>query len=272
MAKSLVENLSAPVRARASTRTRYRAELHGADPSRRPKGVAAAGAARSTRREVVDLMAGATGLGRADAAQARRVHGGKPQRLREPRQARRVQPQARPEADARAVHVEGASARRQPIFVVQRHDARAPSLRPAARARRRAREAGPSRRASLSTWASAHSRCTSRTTRSSTRPSRARSRRGSTAQGRSRSGTRGTYEFLEEKRDGGLTVRLRRRTARRGLWTLVPAHLDGNEKNWLLLRKRDETRPPRRAAATTSRCSPRSPSDAARRRRTGSTR
>jgi bifunctional non-homologous end joining protein LigD len=47
---------------------------------------------------------------------------------------------------------------------------------------------------------------------------------------------RGTYELLEEKRDGGLTVRL---TGRRldGVWTLVPAHLDGDPKNWLLLRK-----------------------------------
>ena len=46
----------------------------------------------------------------------------------------------------------------------------------------------------------------------------------------------GTYELLEEKPDGGLTVRLHgRRLA--GVWTLVPAHLDGDPKNWLLLRK-----------------------------------
>jgi bifunctional non-homologous end joining protein LigD len=50
----------------------------------------------------------------------------------------------------------------------------------------------------------------------------------------------GTYELVEEKRDGGLTVRLHG-TRLEGLWTLVPAHLDGNEKNWLLIRKRDET-------------------------------
>jgi bifunctional non-homologous end joining protein LigD len=49
----------------------------------------------------------------------------------------------------------------------------------------------------------------------------------------------GTYELLEEKRDGGLTFRLDG-TRFRGVWTLVPAHLDGKEKNWLLLRKRDE--------------------------------
>jgi len=49
----------------------------------------------------------------------------------------------------------------------------------------------------------------------------------------------GTYELLEEKPDGGLTVRLHGRRLE-GVWTLVPAHLDGDEKNWLLLRKRDD--------------------------------
>ncbi|MBM3676486.1 MAG: DNA ligase D, partial [Actinobacteria bacterium] len=47
---------------------------------------------------------------------------------------------------------------------------------------------------------------------------------------------RGTYELLEEKRDGGLTVRLAGDRLR-GIWTLVPARLDGKEENWLLLRK-----------------------------------
>src|SRR5262249_1549299 len=47
---------------------------------------------------------------------------------------------------------------------------------------------------------------------------------------------RGTYELVEEKRDGGLTVRLDGMRLD-GVWTLVPAALDGNEKNWLLLRK-----------------------------------
>jgi bifunctional non-homologous end joining protein LigD len=49
---------------------------------------------------------------------------------------------------------------------------------------------------------------------------------------------RGTYDLLEEKRDGGLTVRLRGKRYE-GVWTLVPAHLDGKEQNWLLLRKHD---------------------------------
>src|SRR5262245_50042650 len=48
----------------------------------------------------------------------------------------------------------------------------------------------------------------------------------------------GTYELLEEKRDGGLTVRLDGERLQ-GVWTLVPAHLDGKEQNWLLIRKRD---------------------------------
>jgi bifunctional non-homologous end joining protein LigD len=47
---------------------------------------------------------------------------------------------------------------------------------------------------------------------------------------------RGTYDLIEEKRDGGLTVRLSGDRLD-GVWTLVPAALDGNPKNWLLLRK-----------------------------------
>ncbi|HYI75439.1 MAG TPA: DNA ligase D [Gaiellaceae bacterium] len=47
---------------------------------------------------------------------------------------------------------------------------------------------------------------------------------------------RGTYELLEEKRNGGLTVRLDGERLD-GVWTLVPAALDGDQKNWLLLRK-----------------------------------
>jgi bifunctional non-homologous end joining protein LigD len=46
----------------------------------------------------------------------------------------------------------------------------------------------------------------------------------------------GTYELVEEKRGGGLTFRLRGRRLE-GTWTLVPARLGGDEKNWLLLRK-----------------------------------
>jgi bifunctional non-homologous end joining protein LigD len=49
----------------------------------------------------------------------------------------------------------------------------------------------------------------------------------------------GTYELVEEKKDGGLTVRLHGKRLE-GTWTLVPAHLDGDEKNWLLLKKKEE--------------------------------
>jgi bifunctional non-homologous end joining protein LigD len=49
----------------------------------------------------------------------------------------------------------------------------------------------------------------------------------------------GTYELVEEKPNGGLTVRLHGEKLD-GLWTLVPAKLGGDPKNWLLLRKREE--------------------------------
>jgi bifunctional non-homologous end joining protein LigD len=50
---------------------------------------------------------------------------------------------------------------------------------------------------------------------------------------------KGTYELVEEKKDGGLTVRLHGDRLE-GTWTLVPAKLDGNPKNWLILKKREE--------------------------------
>ncbi len=50
---------------------------------------------------------------------------------------------------------------------------------------------------------------------------------------------RGTYELVEEKKDGGLTVRLSGDRLQ-GLWTLVPAKLDGDPKNWLIIRKRED--------------------------------
>jgi bifunctional non-homologous end joining protein LigD len=56
---------------------------------------------------------------------------------------------------------------------------------------------------------------------------------------------RGTYELVEEKPDGGLTVRLHGERLE-GTWTLVPAKLGGEERNWLLLRKPDGPAAPRR--------------------------
>ena len=58
----------------------------------------------------------------------------------------------------------------------------------------------------------------------------------------------GTYELLEEKKNGGLTVRLHGGRLN-GTWALVPAHLSGDQKNWLILRKRDETAVEPRPAA-----------------------
>jgi bifunctional non-homologous end joining protein LigD len=49
----------------------------------------------------------------------------------------------------------------------------------------------------------------------------------------------GTYELIEEKRNGGLTVRLDGERLQ-GTWTLVPAKLSGDPKNWLLIRKTEE--------------------------------
>jgi bifunctional non-homologous end joining protein LigD len=56
---------------------------------------------------------------------------------------------------------------------------------------------------------------------------------------------RGTYELVEAKKDGGLTFRLNGERLN-GTWALVPARLSGDEKNWLLLRKRDQGAPARR--------------------------
>jgi bifunctional non-homologous end joining protein LigD len=54
----------------------------------------------------------------------------------------------------------------------------------------------------------------------------------------------GTYELVEEKPNGGLTVHLYGERLE-GLWTLVPAKLSGDEKNWLLVKKKAEGEPAR---------------------------
>jgi bifunctional non-homologous end joining protein LigD len=59
----------------------------------------------------------------------------------------------------------------------------------------------------------------------------------------------GTYELVEEKKNGGLTVRLKGARLD-GTWALVPAHLGGDEKNWLILRKRDEAKQAPRASSS----------------------
>ena len=60
---------------------------------------------------------------------------------------------------------------------------------------------------------------------------------------------RGTYVLEERKRDGGLTVHLRGERLQ-GRWTLVPAHLDGDERNWLIIKKHDDE--PREAVAAST--------------------
>ena len=151
--------------------------------------------------------------------------------------ARRVPPQARPEADARAVRLEAARARSRSSSssaTTRRGCTTTSAWRSTARSR-----AGRCRRACRWSPASSTSRCTSRTTRSTTRPSRARSRRATTARARSRSGTAARTSCSSASKNGGLTVRLHGKRLD-GVWTLVPAKLGGEEKNWLILRKRDE--------------------------------
>ena len=46
----------------------------------------------------------------------------------------------------------------------------------------------------------------------------------------------GTYELLEESAGGSLTFRLDGDRLH-GVWTLAPAHLEGDERNWLLIRR-----------------------------------
>ncbi|MGZ4441474.1 MAG: non-homologous end-joining DNA ligase, partial [Gaiellaceae bacterium] len=53
----------------------------------------------------------------------------------------------------------------------------------------------------------------------------------------------GTYELVEQKPDGGMTVHLHGERLE-GLWTLVPAKMGGDPKNWLLIRKHDGSEPP----------------------------
>ncbi len=57
----------------------------------------------------------------------------------------------------------------------------------------------------------------------------------------------GPYEVVEERKDGGLTIRLHGEVLQ-GVWTLVPARMDGDRKNWLLIRRRDDEAPITRAA------------------------
>jgi bifunctional non-homologous end joining protein LigD len=48
----------------------------------------------------------------------------------------------------------------------------------------------------------------------------------------------GTYELLERKKNGQRTFALHGQRLE-GTWSLIPAHLDGKEENWLLIKRRD---------------------------------
>src|SRR5207245_1806754 len=52
----------------------------------------------------------------------------------------------------------------------------------------------------------------------------------------------GTYELLERKPNGQRTVELHGKRLR-GSWSLIPAHLDGKEQNWLMIRRSDRDEP-----------------------------
>ena len=80
----------------------------------------------------------------------------------------------------------------------------------------------------------------------------------------------GTYELVEEKPNGGMTVRLHGERLD-GEWTLVPAKLGGDPKNWLLVKKKAADAAAARKPGPTSRCWPRSPT-LCRRARSGCTR
>ena len=185
-------------------------------------------------------MAGATGLGGAHAegqAPSRVQRGGRRAKLRRWRSSTSTRASATRE-DARAVHLEAKRAQRADL---RRPAARrpAPPLRLPARAERRARLVGgaegrPARAGP------ARARGARRGSPARLRDLRGRDPEGQLRRRHGRVWDNGTYELVEEKPDGGLTVRLHG-TRLDGTWTLIPAHLDGKEQNWLLMRKRDET-------------------------------
>ena len=69
----------------------------------------------------------------------------------------------------------------------------------------------------------------SRIIRSSTERSKVTFQRVSTGPGRVDIWDRGTYELVEEKKNGGLTFRLHGERLE-GTWTLIPAHLSGDRR------------------------------------------
>ena len=152
---------------------------------------------------------------------------------RRKRDAKRTpEPAVRSTREARATHTEA------PIFVVQRHDAR-----------RLHYDFRLERNGALASWAVPKGVPLQPGQRAlavhvEDHPLEYASFQGEIPKGEYGAGLveiwdNGAYELVEEKRDGGLTVRLHGERLQ-GTWTLVPAKLDGDEKNWLLIRKREE--------------------------------
>jgi bifunctional non-homologous end joining protein LigD len=148
-------------------------------------------------------------------------------------------PKATPEPFARGKQ---ASRRKQPIFVVQRHDAR-----------RLHYDFRLERDGVLASWAVPKGVPMEPGTQHlavhvEDHPLEYATFAGEIPKGNYGAGTveiwdTGTYELVEEKQNGGLTVRLHGKKLD-GLWALVPARLSGDEKNWLIVRKKDEAAAP----------------------------
>jgi bifunctional non-homologous end joining protein LigD len=132
----------------------------------------------------------------------------------------------------------GASRGRQPIFVVQRHDAR-----------RLHYDFRLERNGALASWAVPKGVPLERGAKAlavhvEDHPLEYGSFEGEIPAGQYGAGSveiwdRGTWELEEEKANGELTFLLHGGRLN-GRWTLVPAHMDGKEQNWLLVKRHDD--------------------------------
>jgi bifunctional non-homologous end joining protein LigD len=157
--------------------------------------------------------------------------------LRDYRRKRSAQETPEPGVSRRSARTKPRRGRKGPIFVIQRHDAR-----------RLHYDLRLERDGALASWAVPNGVPLEPGERHlavhvEDHPLEYAEFEGEIPKGQYGAGTveiwdRGTYELLEEKRDGGLTVRLHG-TRLEGTWTLVAAKLNGDPKNWLLIRKAD---------------------------------